>query len=289
MIFELVTAGLVMAGLGLTLSVVLAVANRKLHVFEDPRIDAIEDMLPKANCGACGLAGCRAFAEQVVAGEVKPSKCTASGADTVAAIAEYLGVDAGSEEKRVARLACAGGRHVAWHRARYQGMQSCRAASLVAGGGKGCVWGCLGLGDCKEVCDFGAITLNEHGLPVVDADLCTACGACVDICPRGLYSIHPVSHRLWVACTSKAKGDTAAAECEVACTACGRCAMDAPEGLITMADNLPVVDYSRNDLASPHAIQRCPTGAIVWFDDEGEMQKGEAARKVLRRTSLPIR
>lgn len=288
MLTQLATAGILMAALGFTLSAVLAIANKKLHVYEDPRIDEVEDMLPQANCGACGLAGCRAFAEAVVDGKVSPGQCTANSPEMTQAIADYLGVDAGSREKRVARLACAGGNHVAWTRAQYKGMQTCRAASLVAGGGKGCSWGCLGLGDCKDVCDFGAITMDKHGLPVVDVEKCTACGDCVEACPRGLFSIHPDSHRLWVACMSQAKGDQAEAECEVACTACGRCVMDAPGNMITLHNNLAVIDYTKNDLASPIIIQRCPTGAIVWLDDEGNPIKGASAKKVLRKTALPV-
>lgn len=288
MLEQLLTAGGVMLGLGVVLSVILAVANRSLYVYEDPRIDEVEEMLPNANCGACGLAGCRSFAEAAVEGKVSPSQCTANSPDMTAAIADYLGVNVRMQEKRVARLACQGGNHVAWTRAQYRGMQTCRAAALVSGGGKGCAWGCLGLGDCKDACDFGAITMDEHGLPVVDQDRCTACGACVEICPRQLFEIHPLSHRLWVACKSEAKGDEAERECEVACTACGRCVVDAPEGLIELRKNLATIDYSKNALASPAAIQRCPTGAIVWLDDDGNAMKGAAAKKVLRHSPLPV-
>jgi len=287
MLVELLKAGLLMGGLGLFLSVLLAMASRKLYVWEDPRIDQLEDMLPRANCGACGMAGCRAFAEGLVEGKVQPSQCTVSSPEAVKGIASFLGVEAGKRERRVARLACAGGRHVARFRFRYEGLKTCRAASVVSGGGKGCSWGCLGLGDCKDVCDFGAITMNALGLPVVDESRCTACGACVEVCPKQLFSIHPVSHHLWVACKSRAKGEEAEAQCEVACTGCGRCAMDAPQGLVTIVENLAVVDYERNRLATPEVIQRCPTGAIVWLTDRGAA-KGAAAKKVVRKEPLPI-
>ncbi|TWU43427.1 Electron transport complex protein rnfB [Novipirellula aureliae] len=271
-------------GLTFVLASLLVVANRYLHVTEDVRIEQVEDMLPHTNCGACGYPGCRAFAEALVRGEAPPAKCSVSGPADHARIAAFLGVDVGSQEKRVARLACAGGNNVARNRAIYQGQASCAAAALVAGGGKACFWGCLGIGDCEVACDFDAITMNPNELPVVNEDLCTACGDCVEACPKDLFSIHPVSHRLWVACSSLEAGDGVLEECEVACTACTRCAMDAPEQ-ITMINNLPVVDY-RKGPQNREPTQRCPTGAIVWLDEKLGVVKGEAARKVIRKGEI---
>src|SRR5271157_2001664 len=156
MIAEYLIAAGVMGGMGVLLAMVLAYADRKLYVYEDPRIDAVESLLPKANCGACGCAGCHAFAEKAVKGEIAPGKCTVNTPEGVQAIAILLKVDAGAEEKRVARIACAGGAHVARQQARYAGLESCRAAALVSGGGKGCSWGCLGLADCERACEFNA-------------------------------------------------------------------------------------------------------------------------------------
>jgi ferredoxin len=177
-----------------------------------------------------------------------------------------------------------GGTNVARNHARYHGLSTCRAATQVAGGGKGCFWGCLGLDDCCEACDFDAIHMNEQSLPVVDEDACTACGDCVEACPKDLISLHPVSHRLWVACKSQEEGDELLEDCEVACTACGRCAIDAP-GLISMENNLAVIDYEGNhDTRDP--IQRCPTGAIVWIDPVAGAIKGPAAKKLVRKSAL---
>ena len=276
-----------MGGLGIILASVLAVANRKLHVAEDPRIDEVEEMLPKTNCGACGSPGCRAFAEACVGGEKNPAQCTVSPPEMAVFIADYLGVELGNEEKKVARLACAGGKHVARMRAAYSGMESCRAAVVTGGGGKACAWGCLGLGDCEVSCDFDAIVMDRQGLPVVIEDKCVACNDCVEACPLDLFSLQPVSHKLWVACKSLAEGDEALADCEVACTGCARCAADAPAGLITMKNNLAVIDYSKNALATKLLIQRCPTGAIVWLED-GHADKGASAKKIIRKEPLPI-
>ncbi|MBA4300700.1 MAG: Fe-S cluster protein [Cyclobacterium sp.] len=276
-----------LGGLTLFLAVMLIIANKKLYVYEDPRIDEVEAMLPHANCGACGYPGCRPFAEALVKGEMLPGKCSVSSEDGRNAIAAYLGVDAGMEEKRVARLACAGGSNVAVVRAEYEGLSSCRGAALISGGGKGCSWGCLGHGDCEKVCDFDAISMNEFGIPIVDEAKCTACGDCVEVCPKDLFSLHPISHRLWVACKSLEAGDGVLEDCEVGCTACGKCAMDAKGDLITMKYNLPVINYSAiHQTQVP--IQRCPTGAIVWLDEKQGPIKGAEAKKIIRKGKLKM-
>ncbi len=273
----LVTLG----GLTLLLAVMLIIANKKLYVYEDPRIEVVEEMLPHANCGACGYPGCRPFAEALVSGESPPAKCTVSSPEGLAAIAEYLNVALGAQEKLVARLACAGGTNVALNRAQYEGIPTCQAAALVSGGGKGCFWGCLGHGDCDAVCDFDAITMDAFSIPQVDEDKCTACGDCVEVCPKDLFSLQPVSHQLWVACKSLEAGDDILEDCQVACTACGKCAMDAPGDLITMEHNLPVVNYSGTQIKDP--IQRCPTGAIVWLDQKLGVVKGQESKKIVRK------
>jgi Na+-translocating ferredoxin:NAD+ oxidoreductase RNF subunit RnfB len=276
-----VTAAGALGGLTLVLASLLALAERTLHVDEDLRIDAVEELLPHANCGACGYPGCRPFAEALVGGAVLPGKCSVGSAEDHVRIAAFLGVGVGAEEKRVARLACAGGANVARNHARYDGLMTCQAAALVAGGGKGCFWGCLGLADCYVACKFDAIHMDEQDLPVVSEDRCTACGDCVEACPKDLFSLHPVSHRLWVACKNLEHGDDILEDCQVGCTACGRCAQDAP-GLIRMENNLAVVDYDgKHDTQVP--IQRCPTGAIVWMDARQGAVKGPAALKVVRR------
>lgn len=281
----ILTSVLTLGGIAIALSFALVLVNKKLFVQEDPRLDAVEEMLPSSNCGACGFPGCRAFSEVLVGGEALPGKCTVSTDEARAQIADFLGVEVGAQEKVVARLACAGGANVSRKRARYEGLSSCRAAAHVGGGGKSCSWGCLGLADCEVVCDFDAIHMNEYSLPVVDEDRCTACGDCVEICPKDLFELHPVSHRLWVACKNLEAGDEILEDCEVACTACERCVMDAPAGLIAMEQGLPVVDYSRHH-STREPIQRCPTGAIVWLDNDGPVV-GRETRKVLRKLPLP--
>ncbi len=282
---NILTALLLTGGLTAILASLLVLANRWLYVWEDPRLDRVVDMLPRTNCGGCGYPGCRPFAEALLAGEVLPGKCSVSSPDEQALIADYLGVDVGREEKRVARLACAGGSNVSRNHARYQGLQSCAAATLVAGGGKGCFWGCLGVGDCQVACTFDAIQMNAHRLPVVDESRCTACGDCVTVCPKDLFSLQLETNRLWVACRSQEAGDEILDDCQVACTACGRCAMDAP-GLVEMQGNLPVIDYSKGLDSAKRAIERCPTGAIVLLDPQVGAVKGHSASKIIRQSDI---
>jgi electron transport complex protein RnfB len=269
MIEELYIGVAILTGLGLLFAIILAIADQTFKVYEDPRIDIVEEMLPHANCGACGEAGCRVFAEKVVEGKMAPAKCTVSSPQALEEIAEFLNVDAGSAEKRVARLLCAGGKTEAHNLADYKGaLGTCRGEAVVAGGIKACSWGCLGLGDCMRVCDFDAIHMNEDGLPVVDPELCTACGDCVEICPKDLFELMPVSQKLIVQCKSQLEGDLAESKCSVACTACGKCVKDAAPGLIHIENNLAVIDYTKNELATVDAIHRCPTGAITWIEEE---------------------
>ena len=261
----ILTAILILGGVGLVFGVFIALANRRLWVWEDPRIELVAQMLPNANCGACGLPGCRAFAEQAVERKVAPAQCTVANDATRQAIAGFLGVEAGQAVKRVARLLCGGGADVAVQRAEYRGIGTCAAAAAVAGGGKGCSWGCLGLADCERVCDFGAITMSQSGLPLVDPDRCTACGDCVEACPKSLLVLLPLAHRLVVQCKNLIEGNDALAQCRVACTACGKCVQDAAVGLISVTSGVAVVNYDLIAAATEQAVARCPTGAIVWL------------------------
>lgn len=276
--WPIVASAMILGGVGLTFAALIAVVHQKFHVWEDPRIDAVGELLPGSNCGACGFAGCRAFAEALVSDQTQPAVCTVLGPNDVEAVAEFLGVEAGQANRRIARLLCAGGCQSAPDRAEYRGLQTCRAATAVAAGGKGCPWGCLGLADCEVACTFDAIWMNEERLPVVIPELCTACGDCVPACPKELFTLMPVEWKLIVQCRSPLEGDAIEAVCQVACTACGKCVQDAAPGLITMQNGLAVIDYSKNDLADPAAAARCPTGAIVWVEGSQFTERAPAAR-----------
>jgi len=259
-------SALILGGVGLFFGFVIALVNQRFRVWEDPRIVGVEEMLPNTNCGACTQPGCRAFAEALVSGRQQPSDCTVMGPQDIEDVASYLGVDAGQATKRVARLLCAGGKDEAHRKADYSGLETCKAAAAVAGGGKGCTWGCLGFGDCERACLLDAIYMNEDELPVVIPERCTACNDCVESCPKDLFVLMPLEDKLIVQCRNLLHGDEAEELCSVACNACSKCVADASPGLIEMVDNLAVVDYAKIALADPKAVSRCPTGAIVWVE-----------------------
>jgi RnfABCDGE-type electron transport complex B subunit len=273
---EIISALAILTGLGLLFATILAIAYKKLRVYEDPRIDKVEEMLPAANCGACGQPGCRAFAELVVEGKINPGKCTVSSEKDIENIANFMGVEASNEEKRIARVLCAVGREEAHNRADYKGgLSTCRGEAVVAGGPKDCSWGCLGLGDCETVCDFDAITMTDDALPLVDPEKCTACGDCVEICPKDLFTLMPESQKLIVQCKSLLEGDLATDRCSVACNGCGRCVSDSAPGVIEVKEGLATINYELNNLTSPDATKRCPTGAIVWLEGDKQFQPKE--------------
>jgi len=265
---SILDSALVLGSVGLFFGFLIAMVNKKFQVWEDPRIDDVEELLPSTNCGACGQPGCRAFAEAVVAGTEQPSGCTVMGDEDREDVASYLGVDAGEASKRVARLLCAGGESQAVQISDYTGLESCKAAASVAGGGKGCSWGCLGLADCELSCDQDAIFMNLDNLPVVIPELCTACNDCVEACPKDLFVLMPIEQKLIVQCKNLLKGDAAEDLCSVACNTCNRCVADSEPGVIEMIDNLAVINYELNALTDPKAIARCPTKAIVWVEGQ---------------------
>ncbi len=271
----------ILGGVGMAFGALIALANARLRVVEDPRLDVLSDLLPGANCGACGFAGCRAFAEAVIQGKEPPATCTVMSEGEREEVAELLGVDAGAANRKVARLLCAGGSDVAGRKADYVGIESCAAAVAVSGGGKGCSWGCVGFADCAVSCDFDAIVMSHNALPVVAPELCTACNDCVEACPLDLFALYPLDEHLLVQCRNLLDGDAAESVCSVACTGCRRCVQDAAPGLIEVHQGLAVIDHRKIELENPKAIERCPTGAIVWVEGQQFPTLADAVRSAV--------
>lgn len=259
----IVLATLSMGAVGGILSVGLAVASTVFKTETDPRIDQLLEVLPGANCGACGYPGCQGLAKAMAMGAAPASACVVGGAKVAVQVAEVLGMEVGElPERRLARLMCQGGRAEAVERAAYQGLPDCRAAGLVQGGPKGCAYGCLGFGNCVTACPFDALHLGNDGLPVVDDERCTACGKCVTACPRGLMVILPESARTFVACASLARGQEVRPVCKVGCIACGICVKACPHQCITLVDNLARIDYDCCTNCGV-CVAKCPTKAIT--------------------------
>ena len=241
---------------------VLAIASRIFVVHRDPRVEEVLELLPGANCGACGFPGCQGLAEAMVRGEAAPNECPPGGAETAAAIAEVLGTDAGEVVPKVAVVHCKGGLSNSVQRLEYEGIEDCRAALLVGGNPKACVFGCLGFGTCKTVCPFDAVELDGEGIVHIDRVKCTGCGNCVIACPVDIIELVPEDMRVHITCSSHDKGATAKKVCKVACIACQLCVKKCPTGAIYMDDNLAVIDYSKCTNCGICAAV-CPTGAII--------------------------
>ena len=253
--------------LGAVLAAVLYFVAQKFKVEEDPRIDEVESKLPGANCGGCGFAGCRGMAEALVKNDdISALYCPVGGGDVMKAIADYLGKAAPEREPQVAVVRCAGSCANRPRTNQFDGAPSCAVVASLYGGETGCTFGCLGKGDCTSVCEFGAITMNaETGLPEVDDEKCTACGACVKACPKGVIELRkkfPKSRKVYVSCVNKDKGGVARKSCSAACIGCGKCAKVCPFGAITVENNLAFIDSTKCRLCRKCVVE-CPTGAIV--------------------------
>ena len=255
--------------LGLVLAVVLYLVARRFKVEEDPRIDEVEKVMPGANCGGCGFAGCRAFAEATVkAASPDENFCPVGGNDVMAKVAAILGFEAKAKAPMVAVVRCNGTCENRPRINEYGGYPSCKVKAALYSGDTGCAFGCLGCGDCVAACQFGALSMDPvTGLPVVDETKCTACGSCVKACPKRIIELRNIGttpknqRRVYVTCMNKDKGGVARKACKAACIGCGKCAKVCKFDAITVADNLCYIDYAKCK-ACGQCFFECPTGAI---------------------------
>lgn len=255
-----------LSAIGVAAAVILFFVAQKFKVIEDPRIDEVEEALPSANCGGCGYAGCRAFAETIVkSGSLEGLNCPVGGNDVMSVVAKIMGLEVEAKEPMIAVLRCNGSRENAPQKIRYEGAATCAFAHGLYSGESGCPYGCLGLGDCVVSCDFDALYMDEKtGLPVVVADKCVACGACVKACPRNIFELRPKGkkdRRIHVACINKEKGAPAKKNCDVACIGCGKCVKVCPFDAITLENNLAYIDFEKCKLCRK-CVEECPTNAI---------------------------
>jgi len=246
----ILSAMVAMGGIGLVLSIVLGIASKVFYVYVDPKVVAVDECLPGANCGGCGYAGCSDCAVAMVAGGAPPNSCVVGGDDVAEAVAAVLGVSAAAAERDVANIFCKGTHSAAE-----------RAAVLLSGGDKTCSYGCLGLGTCVTNCPFGALIMGEDGLPLVNKDLCTGCGTCVDICPRHIPKLIKESQKVATLCSSHDGGKIVKAICSVGCLGCGKCKKACSEQAIIIDKFLAIVDGEKCT-GCGECFEKCPTGII---------------------------
>lgn len=252
--------------IGVVAAIVLYVVAQKFKVEEDPRIDETEKMLPGANCGGCGFPGCRGLATALVeSDDISTLYCSVGGDECMGKIAAYLGKEAPKKEPQVATVRCGGTCEKRPRTNSYDGATSCAIASALYIGETGCAYGCLGYGDCVAACAFDAIKINpETGLAEVDADKCTACGACVAACPKGIIELRkrwPKNRAIYVSCVSKDKGAVTMKACKAGCIGCRKCEKVCEFGAITIENNLAFIDSTKCRLCRK-CVGECPTGAI---------------------------
>lgn len=246
----------VIGAIGGFFGIMLGIAAKFWKVEKDERIDRILGHLPGANCGGCGYSGCGAFAEAVAKGNAPCNGCKACGAEEQEAISGIMGVAGGDTKKYVSVVACRGS--VAKKRHNFEGAQDCNSVVRL-GGDKLCPYSCIGLGSCVASCKFGALKL-ENGVPVIDEEKCTACGACARICPKGLFKIQE-KESIAVSCSSKDMGKRVRSYCENGCIGCRICEKVCESGAIKVEGNLPVIDAEKCTRCGK-CVEKCPKGVL---------------------------
>ena len=280
LIYSIIALG----SIGAISAIILYFVAQKFKVIEDPRIDEVADKLPGANCGGCGFAGCRNFAEAIVkAGNMDNLNCPVGGNTIIKEIAPILGIIAVERDPQIAVVRCSGSLAKAPKKVEYDSAATCAFAHNLFAGESGCPYGCLGLGDCVISCKFDAIYIDKiTGLPVVSNEKCVSCGACAKACPRSIIEIrnkNKKDRRIFVSCINQEKGAIAKKNCEVACIGCGKCVKVCNFEAITLKNNLAYIDFMKCTLCRK-CVEECPTTAIVELNFPPRKSKTEKTESV---------
>ncbi|MDD6479402.1 MAG: RnfABCDGE type electron transport complex subunit B [Oscillospiraceae bacterium] len=262
--YDILIAFIIVTAIGVIAGIVLVLASHFFNVPQDETEMKVRECLPSVNCGACGYAGCDDYAKAVAEGKAATNLCIPGSVDTAKAISDIMGVEAEAPKDLVAFVKCNGNKEAAVKKADYQGVYTCKAASMVYAGPNECKYGCIGCGDCANVCPTNAISIKD-GIAVVDTRICIGCGLCTRTCPKLIIKLLPQDAKVAVMCSSKDKGAVARKACKNACIACKKCELNCPDKAITVEDNLASIDYSKC-VGCGVCAEVCPTGCIKKID-----------------------
>jgi len=280
-LFSVGLAGITLLAVGLVFVLILTLAHAKLKVERDPAVEAIEAVLPGANCGGCGLAGCSAYADAVVKDHGLMGKCGPGGESLVREMAAILGIEAAASAPVRAVVHCSAKNHDRINTTDYHGCKTCGETQMIAGA-MGCPYGCFGYGDCHKACEFDAIRIID-GLAVVNYDNCVGCGACVQACPRQLIELLPLREdpMLVIACATRDKAKDVRSYCKVGCVGCGLCAKLVPN-MFQMKQNLAVIDYEKYGRQEDRekALEKCPRAMMVYVGTKVKIENQEPVNTI---------
>ena len=267
MITSVLYSMIMLVGIGGIAAGVLYMVSNYFYVYQDPKIAEVEAVLPTANCGGCGSPGCKAFAEKLVTSDdISDLFCPVGGNSVMKQVAEILGKTVAEKDPMVAVVRCQGSCEARPKTTEYQGPRNCAIEALIYSGETDCQYGCLGAGDCVVACTFDAMYMDEvTGLPVVISDKCTACNACVKVCPRNIMELRPKNKKdlkIYVACLNEDKGGIAKKSCAMACIGCSKCVDVCTKEAITMENNLAYINPVFCTLCRK-CVDVCPTNCIV--------------------------
>lgn len=259
----IITASLIVGGTGIVIGILLGIAAKKLEVDVDEKEEIVLNLLPGVNCGACGYPGCDGLAAAIATGRAPADACTVANSETHSEIAEIMGLSVEASEKKVAFVMCAGTSNKTRDKLNYYGTWDCRKAYETPGNGpKECNYGCMGYGSCVNVCKFDAIHIVD-GVALVDKEKCTACGMCVEECPKNIIELIPCEDRgHFVRCYSNSKGKDVKKACDIGCIGCKICEKVCEYDAVHVSDFLARIDYDKCVNCGACA-EKCPTKVIL--------------------------